>query len=200
MNIRGGYSILDFGGGDGALSYSLAKSLHTDGRSVNITVVDYNKTLVSSDTASINLQHTDRLSDIKDGQKFNLIVASAILEHLPNLNSDWNTLTNLLNDGGLLYVRTPYAYPLWRVLHKFGVELDMLFPEHIWDLGEDFFKNLQTEKLRLVVSRPSIPASSFHSDFWSALTANLMKAPWWLCHSWKYVGGWECVYRNEGNI
>lgn len=76
----------------------------------------------------------------------------------------------------------------------------MEWPDHIWDMGRNFWEGLpvaidRNSEIICELSRPSIVEKSLRTDFFVALAAYAMKAPWFLFHNWPYVGGWECVYR-----
>ena len=160
---------------------------------VAITVVDYEKSLCSSELTQITLSHYDSLYDMS-GAEFDIVIASAVLEHLPNLGKDWKALVSLLAAGGAMYVRTPYKYPLFQFLRRFGIELEVEFPEHIWDLGKEFYCNLAGGNLTLAVSKPSLVENSFRKNFLQCLAAYVLKLPWYICHAWPFVGGWEAVF------
>ena len=202
-NIRSGKSlkIMDFGGGDGSLSYVFAKKMMHAGLcdKADIAVIDFEKTICKSDSPNIKIMHYDNLDLIDKDVSFNIIIASAILEHLPNLREDWNKILMHFKDDGLIYVRTPYKYPLFNLLKKIGIRIGLHFPEHIWDLGQNFYKHLASDDIKLVASRPSIVETSFKMNFFSCLAAHCLKAPWYICHFWPYVGGWEAIYVKNGN-
>lgn len=187
--------ILDFGGGDGAIAYALARKmiLSAPDKKVEITVADYNKTLTVSETERIVLKHVDSIYDLNE-QKYDIIIASAILEHVPNLREDFEKLISLMGEGGFMYIRTPYKYPLFKLLRTFGVELDLQFPQHIWDLGKKFYEGLESDNLKLLINRPSIVESTFRTHFFQCLAAHLLKFPYNIFHGWPFVGGWEAVY------
>jgi len=80
--IKKEISILDFGGGDGSISYQVAKELLSEGGNfVNITVVDYDNGAVNSDCNAISIKKLSELNDVEGRHDF--VIASAILEHVP---------------------------------------------------------------------------------------------------------------------
>ena len=188
--------VMDFGGGDGSLSYVFAQKMINAGlcKNVDIVVVDFEKSICMSTFPSIRIEHYDNLDLIDKNTFFDVIIASAVLEHLPNLGEDWNKILMYFRDEGLMYVRTPYKYPLFNLLRKFRIRLGLHFPEHIWDLGQNFYKHLVSDNIKLVVSKPSLVETSFKMNFFACLAAYCLKAPWYVCHFWPYVGGWEAVY------
>ena len=187
-------SILDFGGGDGAIAYAFSKEIKNKYKKISITVVDYNNSLYKSNDENIAMAHVDSVYHIVDSQKYNIIIASAILEHLPNLHEDFNWLKKHLASGGLLYIRTPYCYPLFKALRKIGIEYDVVFPDHIWDLGAKFYDRLEDDKLKLIISRPSIVETTFKSNFFQTLAAYILKAPGYFFKNWPFAVGWEAVF------
>ena len=107
-----------------------------------------------------------------------------------------------MNFNGIMYFRTPYIYPLYRWLKRIGVEYDTLFPAHIWDLGGKWWRKLPQmlglgANIKIIASRPSIVEKSFKSHFFIALASYLLKAPWFICHMWPFVGGWEAIYKKD---
>lgn len=189
-------AILDFGGGDGSLAYAIAKELMEIKtiKNISITVADYNKTLCEVNDERINICHVDNIYQV-NGQQFNIVIASAILEHLPNLREDFAKLKSLMKKESILYIRTPYKYPLFNVCRKLGITIDILFPVHIWDLGKKFFEYIENDSLKLLISRPSIVQTSFRANFIVTLFAYILKSPFYLFHNWPFVGGWEVVYK-----
>ena len=76
-------SILDYGGGIGTISIELAKRYLDSGvPEVKVTIVDYEQTAIISDSPNLVISRYSTLSEVK-GQIFDIIIASAIIEHLP---------------------------------------------------------------------------------------------------------------------
>ncbi len=190
------FSILDFGGGNGSISYALAKDyLLKTCKNISISVVDYSETM-RSEVPEISLKHYSSLSQI-DVEKFDLVLASAIIEHFPYPEEELTKLFSLLKENGLFYARTPYVLPLLRLLKRFGIEMDFTYPGHLHDLGQEFWNNITNklypdENLKIIRSRPSIVETSFNQDFIKTLLAYIFKFPWYLFRRfYGYVGGWE---------
>ena len=190
------FSILDFGGGNGSIAYALAKDyLLKSYKNVSIAVIDY-AGIKESDIPTISLKQYQSLSQI-DGEEFNLIIASAILEHIPYPEADIRKLFALLKKNGLFYARTPYILPFYSLLQRLGVQIDFTFPAHLHDLGPKFWnktvnKLYDNYKFRTLRSGPSMVETSFHQDFVRALVAHLFKWPWYLFRDfYGYIGGWE---------
>ena len=203
---RGGaFSILDFGGGDGGLAVEIADQLlraYSD-LSVTITVVDYSQPQESRDER-VSIAGATDLAQVDE--RFDLVLASAVLEHVPEVHDVLRALLGRALPGGHFYARTPHSLPLKRVLPSY----DLLFPAHVHDMGSDFWDNaVRSLKLpgQLVLSRPSMVESLFREDPLRTFAAHLLKLParvervlrrgregrrWW-----RLVGGWEVVIRRD---
>lgn len=177
--------ILDFGGGDGSLAKAISPT-------AEIVVVDY-----SAPRGDPRVMPLRELSEAT-GQ-FDLVVASAVLEHVPDLRPTMERLFKLVAPGGLFYARTPYIQPFAALLN-----VDLGFPGHVHDMGPDFWNRVvETFQLdaTLEASRPSIVETTFASHPLRTLAAYALKAP---CHLelklhrdpwWRFVGGWEVFLR-----
>lgn len=197
--------VLDFGGGDGTLAIAVARRLLADraDRMVSITLVDYEPPRATDD-ARITFDHRPRLEQVEGA--FDLVIASAILEHIPALRETVTRLFSHLAPGGWFYARTPYVAPLKRLLPG----LDITYPAHVHDLGAPFWNRLPATfglPLRIVASRPSMIESDLRTQPRRTVLAWLMKLParveLALCKGprtpvWRLVGGWEVVMRREG--
>ena len=195
-------SILDFGGGDGEISYIIAQKLLEQKKCkfVNIIVVDYNDSLYPVKSSNIRISHCFPL-DKTINSSFDIVLASAIIEHLPNPGEHIKKLFDVTKKGGYVYFRTPYNFPIYKFLKKFGINFVTSYPGHIWDLGQDWWNNMVSsigypnDSVKLVRSCPSIVEKSLRFEFFNAAIAYILKSIWWLDHRWKYVGGWETIYK-----
>jgi SAM-dependent methyltransferase len=191
--------VLDFGGGDGSISHALAVKLaERSSASVDILVVDYNKSLVFPAHPRVTLSHASSFQEIPKGQHFDLVLASAILEHLPEPAEITRSLLARLAPGGYFYARTPYMVPLLRLLSHVHIAIDFTFPAHFHDLGQDFWDHIlptldmASREWTLVRSRPSLVETSFSDNFSRTLLSHMMKTPWWILRrSYPLLGGWE---------
>ena len=192
-------SILDYGGGDGTLSKEIAHLLKPG--KVHITVVDNEESgLVGSET--VILKKVSNLDDLE--REYDIVLASAIIEHIPEPADIVRNLFSLLKPGGLFYARTPWTVPLTRILN-----IDLGYPGHVHDLGAAFWnRSPQTFGLNaeVIVSQPSIVATTFPKAFLRTLAAHILKFPALVeCKLikgrseplWKYVGGWEVLLRKR---
>lgn len=193
------FSILDYGGGIGTISIELAKRYLEYGASeVKVIIVDYEQTAVISDSPNLLIGRYSTLPEVKD-QKFDIIIASAIVEHLPTPGTEITCLFELLNEHGLIYFRTPYVMPIIVLLKKLNIHFDFTYPAHIHDLGPKFWSNiLKTFNLKnefnILYSRPSIVETTFSEHFARTFISYLCKTPWYILgNRWHFVGGWEVL-------
>ena len=200
VTLDAGARVLDFGGGDGGLVIDLASRLGFD---VEATLVDYAEAR-QHDIGTLTLTRVADLANVEG--TFQLVIASAILEHIPTFREAITTLFDRIEPGGFFYARTPYMLPLARLL---GNNIDMCFPGHVHDLGPEFWNraietfSLDAEMLR---SGPSIVETSFRESVGRTLAAHVMKAPSRLevrlrglptKPIWPFVGGWEVVLQKR---
>lgn len=195
----GAARILDFGGGDGAVALALAKRLAERGASPEILLVDYAK---PRPDAAFPISNVAELEDASGA--YDVVIASAILEHVPNVGDALRKLWALGAPGAVFYARTPYWAPILRV----APSIDLTFPGHVHDMGPAFWNRfLDTLELsgELLVSRPSIVETTFGQAPVRTLAAYLLKAPShlecrlrpgnWKTPLWGFVGGWEVFAR-----
>jgi 2-polyprenyl-3-methyl-5-hydroxy-6-metoxy-1,4-benzoquinol methylase len=109
ISITQKVSILDFGSGDGSVSLILSNSLLKDRftSQVDITLVDFFPYVLGNDNESINVIQYPSLEKVPENNTFDIIIASAILEHTKTPNETLKKLIVLLKKGGLIYSRTP---------------------------------------------------------------------------------------------
>lgn len=197
--------MLDFGGGDGTLGLAVAQRLLAENaqRRIAFTLVDFQTPTVGAPDERLLVSHRRALEEV-DGE-FDIILASAILEHVPELEMVIRRLFGLLAPGGWFYARTPYLAPLKRWLP----ELDLTYPGHVHDLGAPFWNRVAEtfqSPLRIVASRPSLIETSFRRQPIRTTVAWLMKFPARMELAlrrtsrppfWQWVGGWEVVLQKS---
>jgi 2-polyprenyl-3-methyl-5-hydroxy-6-metoxy-1,4-benzoquinol methylase len=195
--------ILDYGGGDGSVAYAIAKGLldKSGDCGIHIDVVDFEAPRASGD-GRITLQGCKELRDV--GGDYDLILASAVLEHVPQVNAVIRTLATLARPGAYFYARTPFMIPLARLIRKF----DLTYPAHVHDMGSSFWNRfVQTFELKAetIVSRASLIETTLLEAPARTIAAFVMKLPSHLELAvrrpgpmdpiWTLVGGWEVVLR-----
>jgi len=191
--------VLDFGGGDGSISHAVAVELGKQSNApIDIVVVDYNQVLVSPIHPRVTLSNASNFQDIPTDRRFHLVLASAIIEHLPDPAEITRKLLSALAPGGCFYARTPYVVPLLQICRRLNMPFDFTFPGHFHDLGQDFWENIlgtlnmASGDWTLARSAPSVVETSFSEYFGRTLLAYGIKAPWWILRrSYPLVGGWE---------
>jgi SAM-dependent methyltransferase len=187
--------MLDFGGGDGRLSRSVAGALGV--RSARIIVVDYNTEVASGGPPHFHLEHRASLQDVS-GSRFDVVLASAVLEHIPDPRPAFVSLLGSLRPGGIMYARTPWMAPTLRVLRSLGITADFTYPGHVHDMGAQFWRSflaflpVEAGEFRIVRDRPSLLETSFRTRPLRSTVAYLMKAPARVFGArYPFVGGWE---------
>lgn len=188
--------ILDFGGGDGTVALVTGKELLRRGvQAIDITVIDYNETLVSSDDPALTMKKVQTLDELNADQ-FDLVLASAVIEHIPDASLTLNSLLDKLCAGGTLYARTPHSLPFMKLAKSLGGKYDFTFPAHVHDMGQDFWESYCAKQLgktvTVQVSRPSIVQTAFRQHFLRTLVATCLKSLWYIFgRRHTLVGGWE---------
>jgi SAM-dependent methyltransferase len=195
-------NVLDFGGGDGTLSLHLGKSLLGDShKSVRITVVDSSHATCESNNRRVVLKYCADLHCVQG--VFDVVVASAVLEHIPAPAQLLRELLGLLRPGGVFYARTPYVLPFIRLFRMLGRKYDFTYPYHLHDLGQPFWDAILTVlkldgEFHVVASQPAITESAFSKHFFRTLASVAFKAPWRVFgNRYSLVGGWEVFFRRN---
>lgn len=195
--------ILDFGGGDGSLALAAAEFILKDKDIfIDITVVDYHThTQKGYEKKNINIKYGTDINILHG--KYNIVLASAILEHIPEVNPVLKKLFSFVAPGGYFYARTPDRYALKKIIKS----LDFKFPQHVHDMGSSFWNRIvETFNIDAVIvsSKPSIVQTEFKKAFLMTLAAYLFKIPAYIEQIlfekkkdmlWKFSGGWEIVLK-----
>jgi SAM-dependent methyltransferase len=187
--------ILDFGGGDGSVALGLGRNLEKK--------FNYNIQIDVFDISNLEnrIKQVNYINDENQihNNKYDIIIASAVLEHVNDPKKTLNTLFNSLKTNGYFYARTPYKLPIELALNSIGIKKNNLqFPWHLFDMGREFWNNIPSfyktnfsTNLKLIISRPSLVQTSFKRKKKKFILAYLLKIPGYFLKKWNYVGGWE---------
>lgn len=196
--------ILDFGGGDGSIAMNVAEKLRARGAGeVLVQLVDYGEAGYPQPGDGIVFQQADTLAALGDDE-YDLVIASGVMEHVPNPQEVLEALFARLAVGGRFYARTPHVVPYMRLVGKRGADWFFPYPAHLHDMGARCWEHLvrrtgQEHDVTLMKSRPAIVQVSFVQNWKVALLSHLAKAPWYLLgNRYPFVGGWEVVVRKDG--
>jgi SAM-dependent methyltransferase len=188
--------ILDFGGGSGSLGRAVAAFFSDRGSHCRITVVDIKSTGVGSGIEFFTPEDFDKCTET-----FDVILCSAVVEHLRDPGVRLRSLFNRLAEGGWIYVRSPQLGGLKRVRASW-----FRWPRHLSDFGPAFwqrFPSIFDWKIDVVWSRASRPETEWRTKKVSTVVAIALKAPCFLelgfrrlfrlnvACSYPLVGGWE---------
>jgi SAM-dependent methyltransferase len=193
---RGARNVLDFGGGDGSIGIALADRLARSAPVEEVVVIDLSdEPLTHGQTPARRLASLDELAP----GTFDVVLASAILEHIPSPREVLGRLLALVAPGGVFYARTPFAAPLLRVTRRLGLGGDFCYPGHLHDLGPRFWNQVieliaPPGRWGVVASRPSPVETTLRATPLRTVAAHLFKAPWRLLgNRYPFVGGWEIM-------
>lgn len=199
---RNEIAILDFGGGDGTVAKLIAECLihQNPTAKIKIVVIDYTTQRCVINNASVSMHHLDNLAQL-DG-RFDIIVASAILEHIPEFRTTLDKLLSLGAEKAIFYARTPYMAPLAKIL-----PIDMTYPAHVHDIGALTWRWLAkhtSQNITVLKSAPSIVETTLASNAVRTIAAYALKAPASVLAAmgfrpiWPFYGGWEVIWHIQG--
>lgn len=196
-------SILDYGGGDGAISAKIAHEFVKLGAAkAKIALIDYNKSTIETSDNRIQFFRPGDLTEISE-KTVHLVVASAVLEHIPEPSEILAKLLASLTEGGIFYARTPYVTPISKIAKFINIKFDFTYPAHVHDLGARFWNNvISTLPLEgafsISRSTPSIVETTFEQHFLRTLIAHALKLPGFVFkEAYGLVGGWEVFIRRD---
>lgn len=202
-------NILDFGGGSGDVSVLLAQILIKNRltKRVNIHIVDIISIKSTLQNENINITFYSSLDKILDDYKYNIVLASAILEHIPQMRDIFDRILCRMQQNAVFYSRGPYMVPLAKFFNSINLNMFLAYPEHLYEnMGFEFYDNLFTKvfpekknNFQVIISKPSIVATTYKKgEILETLAAYLFKAPYILFNrKYKLVGGWEVVIQRK---
>ncbi|MBD3177177.1 MAG: methyltransferase domain-containing protein [Armatimonadia bacterium] len=199
--------VLDFGGGDGTIAAKVVQALaHAYPGGGEVTLVDASGT-PPTDAEGVRFSVHRTIADAPE-REFDLVIASAVLEHIPYPRPVLLSLLEALGGGGLFYARTPFMLPLARCMptRRIGREL-LCYPYHVHDMGDRFWDGVlevlgMAGEYHVRRSRPSIVEQTMRRHPVRAAAARLLKAGRRLFGPhYRLVGGWEVfVERDHGEM
>ena len=164
-------AILEIGCGIGNYSLTLAES----GYSVTAVDIDYESLLYlknSDRTHTINIICADVTSQFINNKKFDIIIASEVLEHLYSPHSCLNMIRSMLHDDGFVFITIPNGYGPWEIynhiqnhplLHKL-LYFPFYFPVY---LKRIFFKSKSRSISPTTKKSCTLNKESPHVQFWT---------------------------------
>jgi SAM-dependent methyltransferase len=209
LNNKDELRILDFGGGDGSLSKGIAELILNKDPNLKIlvTLCDYQK-VESFSNNNLNFISVQNLDEINC--TFDLVLAGAVIEHIPDVYFTLKKLFSMVKPGGIFYSRTPYVIPFRKIIKNYP----LLYPMHLHDLGPSFWNRIleiYDIESEILYSKPSIVQTEFSEEFFKTLLAYLFKIPAYLeillrnrpkDLIWKFSGGWEIflkIYKTKND-
>lgn len=204
LSPRKTFRILDFGGGDGAVSQCLGQYLLSSGiaMKIDISVVDYH-TVTDRIENSISQYSYKTLDQIPLSDEFDIVIASAILEHLKNPRQIISSLLQKMKKQGIFYARTPYSFPFYKGFKRLGKTFGMPYPAHLFDMGSYFWSDLlKTMNLTADFRMKECHTSLVHAEFRERplvnILSHLVKLPSYLVGKYyPFSGGWEVVIQRK---
>jgi len=199
--------VLDYGGSEGTLSQELRKQIMASGHrgEVQSTVVD-----IFPRQATDHQRFLDPTAFAADQTKYDLLLASAVLEHLKDVKGAVTSMLAHAAPVAYFYARTPYDVPLSSITSRYKIR----YPGHLHDMGPafwDWFEERLGATVTVLRSEPSIVETTLEQAGARTLAAHALKLPAlienrWLRPAmgygprmWHWVGGWEVVYRVDGS-
>ncbi len=186
--IRQASSVLDFGGGDGSVALQLQQRLGAVGE---VVVVDF------SVEQAPGVEVYRSLDELHPERRFQVVLASAVLEHVLEPRALFEQLLLRLEPGGMFYARTPYMIAFERLHRALGGQGIIPYPGHLFDMGRDFWDRcLQVLgwqfHFRILASRCACVESNPRKEPLKWLLSSLLKWPSrYLRNHYPWVGGWE---------
>ena len=199
------FDILDFGGGDGSISYGLAQHILRTNKikKINIYVIDPNFIKLENVNFNITIHNLSSIESIPANKKVDFVIASAILEHVKNPRETITQLFDVMKPSARFYARTPYIFPFKHLFNAIGINLTMDFPGHLFDMGNKFWDSIlntmnQEDDFQILISRTSLVETSIKESFFGWLISHTFKLPSKILKKhYHFVGGWELFIKKK---
>ncbi len=147
-----GHRVLHLGATDAPLTASKSHNgrlLHQKLRSIDcdLTGVDYAADEIdflrlNYGIDDIQLANAENLSAIFPDQKFSLIIAGDIIEHVDNVGHFIDSILGVLEDDGVLLVTTPNAFSFKKFLGVLAFRQERNHPDHLYFFSMMNFRQL----------------------------------------------------------
>lgn len=191
--------ILDYGGGNGELSKQLIELFIKNNINAESLVVDIHNNIKSEKI------YFKSVEEFKTDQKdYDIILASAVLEHLPNFIDVLENLLSKLANEGYFYCRTPWEFELSKLMKFYKIK----WPRHLYDIGGDFWVNFFKNKndFDIILSETSITEINKKKKlryFIAQFLKNISKFEFYMKKNkvslpkWPFVGGWDLIVKKN---
>jgi 2-polyprenyl-3-methyl-5-hydroxy-6-metoxy-1,4-benzoquinol methylase len=176
--INENHEILEIGSGLGYLTYSLKQA------GFNITGIDISNEAVSN--ASKKYGNYYKVLDVlknSEDKKYDVIIATELIEHLKDINLFFDSIYKILNKNGKIIITTPNK----SFFTKDWTWMTDLPPVHYWWLSEDSLAFL-AKKNSMEVS--FVDFSKYHSKHFRAISLDIEKQQ----------QKWVNVFDRNGNL
>ncbi|MEM8763009.1 MAG: class I SAM-dependent methyltransferase [Bacteroidota bacterium] len=164
-----GRKLLDFGAGTGDF---VKFAQHNGFDSIALEP----SALASEKAQQKGLTVFNSLEQIKD-KFFNVITLWHVLEHLPNLDRDIETLLSLLEDDGLLVIAVP-NYKSWDARHYKTYWAAYDVPRHLWHFSRNSIQTIFEQYQCQVIKEIPMPYDAFYVSLLSEkYKGNFLRMP-----------------------
>ena len=191
--------ILDYGGGNGELSKQLIELFIKNNINAESLVVDIYNNIKGEKI------YFKSVEEFKTDQKdYDIILASAVLEHLPNFIDVLENLLSKLANEGYFYCRTPWEFELSKLMKFYKIK----WPRHLYDIGGHFWVNFFKNKndFDIILSETSITEINKKKKlryFIAQFLKNISKFEFYMKKNkvslpkWPFVGGWDLIVKKN---
>lgn len=201
VTVNSSVRILDYGGGDGSVAKYVAEELRKRKKCRYIIDV-YDIYEIENKLDAVNYITSE---SILANYQYDIIIASAVIEHLNKPLDTLKMLFTSLKSNGYFYARTPFNLPLKNMCEKLHLKkkVDMQFPWHLFDMGRIFWNHIPVLfqsyhiKISVIKSQPSLIEIPFKNKKKRYIATVLLKFPGYIFKNWNNVGGWEVFIKKN---
>ena len=167
MLIGESFSVLDIGGGEGAILDIARKA---DQKFKQFTIVDLDENARTKAILKGYNFHKTRIEDIQIFEKFDLILMFNLIEHIEDPVATLVKLKSLLKPGGLIVIKTPNYLSVDATLFKGNSWTGLHCPRH-WTIFSQESIELAVKKSKLKINILSFTQGA---PFWAASIVSLL--------------------------